>query len=491
MHNFIKFLLFVCIVSAPSRGFAYTEIVGLLVDDGINSLSRGGMERLPEERDHLDFQSPLFLDSKGKYRLDTAYENQRTIRIYNGSWAGSHAYAEHLESAIAAPFSLWNGNVSGNVAAGYGYRSFDVKAASDKDNVFVASDEKFNAVKGGLFLKLKDKASLGLSVVDTDYRSAPEIPLTLEISPLESVKVGYKRSYVDVAGDFTVRLSGNDGTVPIQYKENIDELYVSWQYNDTFYAKYANELKHPDNRHFTAKLALPASLYLVGDYVRHNFDFNQDFFVAANPGGYLKGTTTWQQYRIGLGAQLGDHWTVEANYRRGDLAANGGGVANSSSVVSFWPSLVVGNYNHTFNAELKSEQYHLGMEYQGKHFSLGLGCQYLDIRPVAQLDYWRSLLFGLGKTGADSLKLTTDRIQMLFFSIGLGYRWENLSVGYAFGQFIPIATHDANEKPVQTSTTTATSGSSGGGSDIFSSIADKINYNPGGNIQRVLLTVTF
>lgn len=489
MRNFLKFVLFVCIVVTPRLAFAYTEIIGLLVDDGINSLSRGGMERLPEERDHLDFQSPLFLDSKGKYRLDTAYEHQRTVRVFNGSWAGSHAYAEHLESAIAAPFSLWHGNIAGNVAAGYGYRSIDVKAASAKEDVFVAVDEKFNAVKGGLFLKLRDNASLGLAVVDTDYRSAPEIPLTLEISPLESVKAGYKRSYIDFAGDFAVRLSGNDGTVPLHYKENVDELYVSWQYNGVFYAKYANELKRPDNRSITAKLALPASLYLVGNYARHDFDFNQDFLVAATPGGYLKGTAAWQQYRIGLGAQLGERWTVEANYRRGDLAANGGGVANSSAVVNFWPSLIVGNYNHTFNAELESKQYHLGTEYQGENFSMGFGCQYLDLRPVAQLDYWRSLLFGLGKTGAGSLKLSTDRIQMLFFSFGVGYKWEHLSVGYAFGQFIPIATHDANEKPAQTAP--GGSGNEGGSSNIFSSIADKINYNPGGNIQRLIFTLTF
>jgi len=491
MRNFLKLIPFVLVLAlTPGMSCAYTEIIGLLVDDGINSLSRGGMERLPEERYLLDFQSPLFLDSKGKYRLDTGYEHQRTIRIFNGSWAGSHAYAERLESAVAAPFSLWHGNIAGNMVVGYGYRSIDVKAVSAKDDVFVAADETFNAVKGGLFLNLMDKASLGIAVVDTDYRSAPEIPLTLEISPVESVKVGYKRSYIDFAGDFAVRLSGNDGNVPLHYKEDVDELYVSWQYNDVFYAKYANELKHPENRRVTAKLALPTSLYLVGDYARRDFDFNQDFFVAANPGGYFNGRVAWRQYRIGLGARLGERWNVEANYRRGNLAANGGGIANSSAVVSFWPSLIAGNYNHTFNAGLESEQYHLGTEYQGKNFSMGFGCQYLDLRPVAQLDYWRSLLFGLGRTGAGSLKFGTDRIQMLFVSLGVGYRWKHLSVGYAFGQFIPIASHDANEKPSQTAPPGG-GGGEGGGSDIFSSIADKITHNPGGNIQRILLTITF
>lgn len=487
MRNILKFVLFVCITVTPRLACAYTEIIGLFLDDGVRTLARGGIERLPHERENLDFDEPLFLDSKGKYRLDATYENQRTVRIFNGSWSGSHAYAERLESAVAAPFSLYDGKVAGNLAVGYGFRSFDVKADSAKEDVFVSSDEKFNAVKGGFFLKVLDRVSLGLAVVDTDYRSAPEFPLTIEISPVESVKVGYRRSYIDVAGDFAVRLSGNDGTVPVHFKEDVDELYVSGQYKGVLYAKYVNELKRPDNRRVTARLSLPASIYLVGDYARRDFDFNQDLIVDAAPGGYLKGVAAWRKYRIGLGADLGRHWNVEANVRRETLDSSGGGIADSSAVVSFWPSLIVGNYNHTYNVALQSNQYHLGTEYQGENFSMGLGFQYLDLRPVAVLDYWRSLLFGLGRTGDGRLKLTTDRIQMIFLSLGLGYKWEHVSLNYAFGQFIPIATHDTKTTPPSP----GGGGGGSGGSNIFSSIADKINYNPGGNIQRLIFTLTF
>jgi len=231
---------------------------------------------------------------------------------------------------------------------------------------------------------------------------------------------------------------------------------------------------------------LPGSLYLAGDYARSLFAFNQEFSVVDRNGGYLNGEGAWQEYRIGIGAELGSHWNIEANYRRQNLDSNGGGIANSSAVVSFWPSLLVGNYNHLYSVSLESDQYHLGAEYKGEKASFGLGFQYLDIRPVAEMTYWRSQLFGLGRTGQETLKLDTDRIQLLFLSLGAGYRWDNVSVDFAFGQFIPIAIHERSK-----ASTPAPSDGSGSGNDIFSKIGDYINGNPGGNIVRFMASFYF
>jgi hypothetical protein len=114
--------------------------------------------------------------------------------------------------------------------------------------------------------------------------------------------------------------------------------------------------------------------------------------------------------------------------------------------------------------------------------------QYIYLKTAAQLDYWRSVLFGIGRAGANTLQLDTDRVKLLFLSLGLGYRWQNVAVNYAFGQFVPLGTHD--NKPASATPPTS-SGGGGGGTDIFESIADKIDHNPGGNIQRVLLTIAF
>jgi hypothetical protein len=475
----------------PGFCSAYTEITGLFIDTGVGTLARGGMERLPETQEKLDFDSPLFLDSSSKIRSEVSFEHQRTIRVYKGSWAGSHAFSDQLESAVAAPFSLLSGALAGNVAGGYGYRSFDVKAESNKEEISVSASERFSATKGGLFLKALDTVSLGVAIVDTDYRSRLEVPVEIGIAPVEYFSIGYKRSYTDIAGNFSLLISGSNGTVPVLYAEEKNELWLKGEYKGIIMAQYAQELQHPDNNRFSGRLELPGSLYLVGNYARRHFTFNQEFFVDDRNGGYLKGEGDWREYRIGVGANFGNHWNIEVNFRRQNLDSNGGGIANSSAVVSFWPSLLVGNYNHLNTVSLKSDQYHLGAEYKGEKASFGIGCQYIDLRPVAELTYWRSLLFGLGRTGLETLKLDTDRIQLLFLSLGAGYRWDNVSVNFAFGQFIPIANHERSSASTPASTTVPSDGNSGSGSNLFSKIGDYINRNPGGNIVRFMASFYF
>lgn len=474
----------------PRYCSAYTEIIGFFLDEGVASLARGGMKRLPENQESIDFNSPLFLDSGGKIRSDVSFEHQRTIRVYNGSWAGSHADSDKLESAVAAPYSLLNGALAGSVVAGYGYRDFDVRAESSKENVFVAASDRFSARKAGLFLKALDKVSLGVSMIDSDYRNHLEIPVEISITPVEHFSIGYKRSYTDIAGNFSLLISGSNGAVPLMYAEEKNELSVKGEYKGIVLAEFARELQHPENSRFTARLELPGSMYLVGDYSRRIFAFNQGFSVDDRSGGYLKGEGAWREYRVGVGADLGSHWNVEANYRHQNLNSNGGGIANSSTVVSFWPSLLVGNYNHLYTVALESNQYHLGAEYKGKNASFGIGCQYLDIRPVAELTYWRSLLFGLGKTGEETLKLDTNRIQLLFLSLGAGYHWDMVSVSLSFGQFIPIGSHERSTASAPTSSD-GTNSSGDSGKNIFSSIGDYFSHNPGGNIVRFLANFYF
>jgi hypothetical protein len=480
-------LLILLIIFFPHVSFSYTEMTGLFIDDGVSSLARGGMKRLPESQESLDFNSPLFLDSKGKIRSDITFEHQRTIHVNNGSWAGSHAYSDQLESSVAAPFSLWDGALAGDLAAGYGYRSFDVKAESSKEKASFAESDRFSARKGGLFLKVQDKVTLGISLVDTDYRSRPEIPIEVAIKPVEYLSIGYKRSYTDIAGNFSAFISGSNGTVPLVYAEEKNELSLKGEYKGIVMARYAQELRHPGNNRITGRLELPGSLYLAGDYHKRSFMFNQEFYVVDLNGGYLKGEGALREYRIGVGADLGKRWNVEANFRHQNLDSSGGGIANSSAIVNFWPSLLVGNYNHLYSVALESNQYHLGAEYKGEKASFGIGCQYLDLRPVAEFTYWRSLLFGLGQTGLKTLKLDTDRIQLLFLSLGAGYHWDMFSLNFAFGQYMPIAIHDRSTL----STPASSDGNGGGGKDIFSKIGDYINHNPGGNIVRFMASFYF
>lgn len=481
-------LLGVLIASTPV--YAFDELlIGSLVDDGVTALARGGLERLPHKSETLDFEAPLSLDSQGHYRIETGYQGQLAARIYKGRWNGSRAGSERLDTAVAAPFSIMGGALRGSVAAGYDFDSVELKADNAHEDTFVHVNERFETVKGGIFLQAFERVSLGISILDTDYRDSPEMPLELEISPTSWLKFGYKHSYLDFVAEIDLSLSGHQANLPLELLETLDEFYGVLDYG-ALHVKYAQELEKAQSRRLEARLQLPGSLYLLGEYQDREFAaLDEDFTADGNPGGTLKGTLKRKEYRAGLGAQLSSRWSVEANYRHSDFAVNAGGIANSSAVAGFWPSLLVGNYNYLTSAALDADQYHLGGEYQGECFSFGLGAQYLDLKPEASIEYWRSLLFGLGRAGAETKQLSVDRIKMIFLSMGVGYQWKNLEIRYAVGQFIPISVHDTTEA--------ASSGDSGSGeggdsgSDFFSSAWDKIKNYPGGGVHRLTLSMVF
>jgi hypothetical protein len=472
--------------SAPAHAFNEL-LVGSFLDDGVAALARGGLEKLPREQESLDFSAPLFLDSKGRYLIETGYESQPTARIHNGAWQGSRADSERLDTAVAAPFSLRNGALKGSVAAGYGYDFFQVKADNAREGTFVGVNETVRSFKGGVHLSAWERVSLGVSLIGTDYRNYLEVPLELAVAPTDWLTLGYQHSYSDFDARIDLTMMGHQGTLPLKLPETLDELYGVLDCR-ALRVKYAQELKTPENRRIEGRLLLPGSLYLVGEYRHRDFaPIDQDIEVDGLPGGTLKAALKRTEYRAGIGARLSSRWSVEANYRHGAIAVDGGGIASSRAVAGFWPSLLVGNYNYLASASLESDQYHIAAEYRGDRFSFGLGAQYLDLRPNARVDYWRGILFGLGRAGEETKQLTVDRIGMLFLAAGVGYTWRNFELRYAVGQFIPVWVHDTD----QAGPAGAPASGGGGGGDIFSRLGDKIARYPGGGIQRLLLSATF
>ena len=307
-------LVLLAVLFASTQAYAFDKLlIGSLLDDGVSALARGGLERLPHKSDTLDFHAPLSLDSQGDYRFETGYQGQRAARIYRGRWKGSRAGSERLDTALAAPFSLWGEAIQGSVAAGYGLDSVELKADNATEDTFVQVKEKFESVQGGIFLRAFERVSLGVSVISTDYRDHLEIPLELEVSPTPWLKVGYKHSYIDFAAEIDLNLSGHQANLPLSILETVDELYGVLNYGP-LHLRYAQELKETHNRHLEARLLLPASLYLVGEYQRREFAaIDEDFTADGNPGGTLKGTLRRKEYRAGVGAQLSSRWSVEAN----------------------------------------------------------------------------------------------------------------------------------------------------------------------------------
>lgn len=485
------FLLLSCLAVGfgVTNALAFSdEVMDTFLGGGVTTLARGGLEKLPAEPETLDFDAPLYLDSKEAYRIETGYEGRLTAKVYDGRWKGSIAESDRLETVIAAPFSLSGGSIKGSVAAGYGYNGYDLRAVNDKEDTYVHTKENYEAVKGGVYLKAFEKVSLAASIIDTDYRKAPETPLELEVAALRWLRVGYQHAYSNFATNLDLRLLGHEGNLPLRSVESIDSLYLKLDYPGVR-AKFSQELGYGKNRRLEAKVDLPKSWYLVGAYHRRDYDdMDQSFTVDGIPSGYVKGALRKQAVRAGVGTKFPNGWNLEANFRHSSTAFDGGGLASSLAVAGFWPSLIVGNYNYLTSASISANQYHIGGEFTGERYSFGVGVQYIDLKPAAQVDYWRSSIFGLGNSDADSKKLTVQRIGLIFLGAGVGYKWKYIEAKYAVGQFIPVSVRDSEEDEPP-SPTAAPGG--GDGRSIFSEIADKIRHYPGGGLHRLLVSVTF
>ncbi len=481
-----------CIVVAgmfyfPRTVHAYTDLLDYFIDRGA-AIKRGGVVAINQPPEQMDLRAPFSLDTQGKKRLDTSYEYLRTYRSFSGRWSGSHAYAEEFSTVGAVPFAAFDEKLSGSLAGGYRHDWRDWQAMNVQEKIDVKETRDINSFGAGAYLNYGKLAKSGVSLLKVPYQDSPQVPIELEISPVEYVSFGYRHWYRNIDWNVQIHLSGRDGQIPVRYAEQNDDLYLVGRYKELLYGKLTVDAHERGNRSVEGKLTLPDTLYLTGGYDRRESTFDQPFFVANQPGGYLRGTFKHEGYRVGVGAALSPRWSAEFNYLHKTLDSVGGGIASSAAVVDFWPSLLVGNYNHLYAAQVKTDQYHATVSYVGERWSGDLGLQYIDIWPMARLDYWRSVLFGLGQTGADSLELDTDRIQLMFLGLGLGYTFDNFKVGYSMGQMIPIGAHERTAEQ-------SGGGGSGGGSDSASDYWDNVvkffDRNPGGLIHRLTVSIIF
>ena len=438
----LLFFLTMGMLLAAVPACAYTEVIDQFIDGGVAALGRGGLAEIDASYEWGDFQRPFSLNTDGRYLLGSGYEYQRTARIFDGRWRGSRIHGERFWVTGGAPFSFMSGMLKGSVAAGYDDEQFRVAMVNSQESIGVWAAEKIEANNGGIFLNIADRMKVSLSLIDTDYRSSLEIPAEAELQVLESLRIGYRRSFNDTAASIAVSLSGQDAVMPFKFHEEVNELYITSSYRDLLTATIRNELGNERNHEISGIVKLPWRMYGVAGYGSRDLAFTQKFYVDGSVGGYLASDINKRIFRIGLGIKPVEGWTAEANFRHSEISVSGGGIAKSSAVLDLWPSLLIGDYNHTERASVVTDQYHFLTGYKGSKFSATVGAQYIYMKTEASLEYWRSTLLGLGSTGAGSLSLDTDRIRLLFLSVGIGYEWSNVRLTYSLGQFIPLGTRE-------------------------------------------------
>ena len=474
----------------PTPAGAFSEVQDYFLGSGVATLGRGGVAALQGEPEAVSLDRPysLMIAAKNQYaRLDTSYEHQRILHIYHGNWQGTHAESDSLETSLASPYTLLGGDLQLVVAAGYENQGHDVMAISRDNNTAIQSDQSFDSGRAALLASYRQKISGALTLDANGYAKALEIPFEVRLTPWESVSFGYQRDYHHINDTLALTSSGISGTIPVSYRYNHREIYLeSRLLSGRCYLRFGIDPVDRYNLSGEAKVSLSDGLYLVGAASQWEVaGFQQSLTLAGGvPGGNLDAQLKSRRYRIGVGWDISKRWTVEANYLLSLLELDGGGIANTRAVVGFWPSLVVGDYNFLYSGGLRLYQVHLGTEYKGERFSFQSGVQYLHLDPTFNLDYWRSVLFGIGRTGEGNVNLTTDRIDMIGLFLGFGYHLGPVRFSYGVGQFIPVATHDKTSS-------SQTAGSSGGGRDLFEQIGDKLSHHPGGLTQRLQLTVAY
>ena len=463
------------------------------LDSGVRTLGRGGVAAINAEPEALSLDDPysLRIAERNRYRIDATYEYQRILRLYDGNWQGTKVASDALETVIAAPFSFLGEDLKLVAAAGYKYDGHDINVTNQQEEVEINSNSHFNAGRAGFLASWRGVLSAAFTLDANEYSGSIELPFEVKVTPFQQISFGYKQGYHHLKSDIALKISGKSGAIPFAYTQNQRQLYFeSRLWDDKFYLRVGVDPTNPSKLDAVTKIKLPHHLYVVGSLRQWEEDMRQPFGLADGlPGGYIDAFLKQTSYRIGMGWDITEQWNVETNYISSQLEMNGGGAANARAVVDFWPSLVVGNYNYLYAGGVKVDQVHVAAEYKKDRFSFESGLQYLQIKPSFDLNYWRGILFGLGRAGEDNISLTTDRIDMIGLFLGFRYRLGPATFQYALGQFIPVATH---EKEGSGATGGGAADSGGGDSkNIFEQIGDKISNHPGGLIQRLQLTVEF
>lgn len=488
----VRAVLCFCMVAAVTESASgFSEVQNYFLDSGARALGRGGFAPIDADPEAVSLDDPLSLriaSTAKKVRLDTTYEYQRILRVYGGRWQDSHAYSDALETVAAMPFSLMGDDLKLTAAVGYASNGNDVRAYSKQGGIDLSTDTTLDAVRGALLLSYRDHFMAAMTLDGNDYVSGIQIPFEVRIQPIHELAIGYHQSYFHFKNDIQVTISGKSGLIPFSYNQLRRELYAEVNLlEDNLYLHMGIDPGNLDNLYGEGRIGLPYGFYLAGSVTQQGIDgLRQPFTVSNSPGGYIDVRLNNIQSRVGIGFNINGQWNTEFNYVHSQLDFNGGGIADARAVVDFWPSLIVGNYNYLYSGGVSTDQFQLGGTYEGDRWSFQTGLQYIHLEPSFNLDYWRSVLFGFGRTGAGNVTLTTDSIDMIGLFFGVGYRMGPASFKYALGQFIPFASHE--NKP---ETGGGAAPPSGGGKDFFGQIGDKISHHPGGLIQRLQLTVEF
>lgn len=480
----------------PESANAFSEVLNYFLDSGVRTLGRGGIASINDGPEALSLDDPysLSIAAGNRYaRLDVTYEYQRLLRLYDGNWQGTRAASNALETVIAAPFSFRGGDLKLVAAAGYENEGHDIHVSSEQDEVEINSHPNFDAGRAGLLASYRGVLTGAVTLDANEYTSGIELPFEVKVTPCKLISFGYKQGYHHLKSDIDLTISGKSGAIPFSYTQNQRQLYFeSKVWDGNLHLRMGIDPSNPFNLDGETKVKLPYRLYVVGCIRKWEIDdLRQPFTIADGiPGGHIDAFLKQTRFRIGMGWDITERWQVETNYISSHLEINGGGIANARAVVDFWPSLVVGNYNYLYAGGLKVDQVHLAAEYKKERFSFESGLQYLHIEPSFNLNYWRSILFGAGRTGEDNKSLTTDSIDMIGLFLGFCYRLGPATFKYALGQFIPVATH-GNQEAASEAGGGATDAGSSDDKNIFERIGDKISHHPGGLIQRLQLTVEF
>lgn len=152
----------------PARADAL-PFMRLFLQGEVETLGRGGAEPFRDaQAEALRLERPALLADERKVRLAVYLENELTLALRAGAWAGTHADDQRLGFTAAIPVGAPLGGIPLTMLVGLRRETGVTRLQSEKDGLLLSLDEEREWAVVGVAARLPYGLSLGASVEPGD-----------------------------------------------------------------------------------------------------------------------------------------------------------------------------------------------------------------------------------------------------------------------------------------------------------------------------------
>jgi hypothetical protein len=455
--------------------------LGLYLSRVPEALGTGGIETETRQGAEDNIYHPARLpDRKGI--LSAGYESEIVWRPVEDDWKGTNAGSttKRLNGLIplaAAPI-IGDASLSFKLAS----RDTGADAVYKPNGATFGYSRKYETKTAALGIRPFSMLRVGggVEIYNDGNKDSPFYEVVFQ--PAEELFAGYREYQRELRLNSYLYKDGHLATLPFVYSKGVKEVRMGVVIPDYLSTEIILEEGEPQNRE--VKLTLHPTKTLSISYIKSDIvmDFDSDINIDGSYGGRNK--TFIEQHSEGYGAAIKTASGMQylLNIRKSLFDAEGAGKLVNNSVLSFWESLLAGErfFNYGFN--MKSAQYHIGVEKPAaKGLTIRGGLQYIVAEPAGQIDHWTPYpTIKIGKLDEEIIGLKYKRAELGVLALGFSYRFGSFEIIYGMGQIVPLKIEKEKEAD---GAVTETEYPAGRGEVNLGNLWESIKESPGGNLQ--------